>query len=454
MRLVRGAAAGLLATGAMSLLMLAEKRLGLLGEPPPRRLTRKLLGLPPSDTLDVAAIVAHWGFGAAMGSTFALLPSQARAPGGGALFGLAVWAANYAGWLPATGLMPWPSKDRPGRPASMALSHLAYGGALALVERALRSNEQSLRGKVAVVGGGSRGLGRAIARELLRRGARVAICGRSAQSLEEARLALEAPGTMLLTEVCDLRREGQTLAFFERVEQELGPIDIVVASAATIEVAPIEALTPADFDQAMRETFGTAVRASLTALPSMQRRRSGTIALIASIGGKLGLPHLAPYSSAKFAVVGFAEALQAELAKDGIRVLTVLPGLMRTGSHLHAKFRGQHERELSWFGACVTLPVMSIDADRAARRIVRAIARGDRYLTFTPAARLAAWFHDAAPNAWSLLSGFAGRLLPGAPGGEGRYEAREGQEIVDGSASRIVRLIGRRSAPLAERHGQ
>jgi NAD(P)-dependent dehydrogenase (short-subunit alcohol dehydrogenase family) len=435
--------------------MLAEKRLGLLGEPPPRRLTRQLLGLPPSDALDAASVAAHFGFGATVGGAFALLPSRARATGGGALFGLAVWAANYAGWLPAIGLMPPPAKDRPGRPTAMALSHLVYGAVLALSERALARDDYTLRGKVAIVGGGSRGLGRAIAQELLKKGARVAICGRSAETLEQARLALETPETPLLTEVCDLRREGQTLAFFERVEQELGPIDIVVANAATIEVAPLEVLTPTDFDQAMSEIFGTSVRAALTALPSMRRRRTGTIALIASIGGKVGLPHLAAYSSAKFAVVGFAEALQAELAKDGIRVLTVLPGLMRTGSHLHAQFRGQHERELTWFGASAILPIVSIDADLAARRIVRAIARGDRHLTFTPAARLATWLHDAAPNAWSLLASLAGRLLPRAAGGDDwRYVAREGEEIIESSGSRIVGLIGRHSASLATRYGQ
>jgi len=97
---------------------------------------------------------------------------------------------------------------------------------------------------------------------------------------------------------------------------------------------------------------------------------------------------------------------------------------------------------------------VAIDADRAARRIVRAIARGDRYLTFTPAARLAARLHDATPSAWSLLCDLAGRLLPSPPDGEERFEAREGKQIIESSASRIVGLIGRRSAPLAERHGQ
>ena len=106
--------------------------------------------------------------------------------------------------------------------------------------------------------------------------------------------------------------------------------------------------------------------------------------------------------------VGFAEALSAEVAKDGIRVLTVTPGLMRTGSHLHAHFRGNHERELAWFGASAIAPLLSIDANRAARYIVRAIARGDRFLMFTPAAHVGAWLHDVVPELWSLIMASSG----------------------------------------------
>ena len=78
-------------------------------------------------------------------------------------------------------------------------------------------------------------------------------------------------------------------------------------------------------------------------------RGSGRIANITSIGGKVAIPHLVPYACAKFAAVGFSEGIRAELAKDRIKVTTVVPGLMRTGSHANAIFKGDHRKEYGWF---------------------------------------------------------------------------------------------------------
>jgi NAD(P)-dependent dehydrogenase (short-subunit alcohol dehydrogenase family) len=389
-RFVAGMVAGLAATGVMSLVMLGAKLVGALGEPPPRRLTRRLLSplgvRPKGRALDVAALLAHAAYGAGVGGIFALLPGRFKTQSGGRLFGLGVWALNYSGVLPQLGLMPPARKDRFGRPTSMIVAHLAYGTALAAVERELYPISADLSGKVVVVCGGSRGLGRALAGELARRGARVAICGRAPEAVERAHRWLEEHGSAILADVCDLRDEAQTL--------------------------------------------------------------------ISSIGGKLGIPHLVAYSSAKFAQVGFAEALGAEVAKDGVRVLTVAPGLMRTGSHVHATFRGQPERELIWFGASAIAPLVSIDAGRAARHIVRAIARGERYLTFTPAARLGSWLHDSTPNLWAFIASTAGRLLPDGRGPETSTTGYEGTEVIKNSSSRLVRWIAGGSAPLANKHGQ
>jgi NAD(P)-dependent dehydrogenase (short-subunit alcohol dehydrogenase family) len=459
-RVVSGMAAGVVATGLMSLVMAAGQRLGALGEPPPRRITRRLTaGLGPlrprGRALDVAALGAHFGFGASMGLLYGLLPERAQTRAGGGVFGLTVWGANYAGWLPQVGLMPEPSHDRRGRPTAMIVAHWVFGRTLARAYRALRPAPRApLQGRVAVVCGGSRGLGRALSQELLRQGARVAICGRDPRSLENTREWLTLSGGRVFAQVCDLRSEEQTLEFFRDVERELGPVDILVANAASILVAPIETLSPADFDSAMREIFGTATRAVLTALPGMQARGSGTIALITSIGGKVGVPHLAPYSAAKFAAVGFAEALGAEVSKDGVRILNVVPGLMRTGSHAHATFRGKPERELGWFGVGAVTPLLSIDAERAARRVVRAIIDGDRHLTLTPAARLATALHDFMPGVWFTLSALAGRLLPRAPEGGERVEEGEGSELLEESASVPLRVIDARTKRLAPKYGQ
>lgn len=456
-RALTGAVSGIVATGVMSLVMLAGKRLGTLGEPPPRRITRRLLmstgAVLPAPQQNAAALVAHVGFGASLGLLYGFLPARLRSPNGGDWFGLAVWAANYAGWLPKLGLMPRPSHDRPGRPSTMIAAHLVFGRALAASYRRLSRSREPLSGKVAVVCGGSRGLGRAVARELLRHGARVALCGRDPGALEDARAALEPYGRVSV-EVCDLRSGPQTVAWLERIERELGPIDVLVANAATILVAPIETLSPADFDLAMREIFGTATRAVLSALPAMRARRRGTFVFVTSLGGRIGVPHLSAYSAAKFAEVGFAETLAAEVAKDGVRVLSVFPGLMRTGSHRHAALRGRPASELGWFGAAALTPLLSIDADRAARRVVRAIVNGDTRLTLTPAAKVAIALHDVAPRFWSVLSAAAARLLPRAPAPLSRSEQREGAELLDDPQSALLRAIGARTAALATRHGQ
>src|SRR5438045_5157957 len=83
---------------------------------------------------------------------------------------------------------------------------------------------------------------------------------------------------------------------------------------------------------------------------------------ITSIGGQVSVPHLLPYSCAKFAVLGFSEGLHAELVKEGIKVISIVPGLMRTGSHINAFMKGKRPMEYTWFGLMATLPITSISA--------------------------------------------------------------------------------------------
>src|SRR5206468_5796209 len=121
-------------------------------------------------------------------------------------------------------------------------------------------------------------------------------------------------------------------------------------------------------------------------VPSMRQRGEGRIVNISSIGGKVSVPHLLPYTASKFALVGFSEGLRAELAKDGIVVTTVCPGLMRTGSPRNASFKGQHRAEYAWFTLADSLPGSSISAERAAAQIIVACRRGDAELIlFIPA---------------------------------------------------------------------
>jgi len=140
-RTLSGLVAGVAATGAMSLLMLGAQRMGALGEPPPRRLTRRMLSqlgplAPKGRGLDAAALVSHFAFGASMGGVFGLAlarPTRLR----GLLFGLGVWALAYTNALPRLGLMPKVRHDRPGRPTTMVAAHLVYGATLAACQRRL-----------------------------------------------------------------------------------------------------------------------------------------------------------------------------------------------------------------------------------------------------------------------------------------------------------------------------
>ena len=125
------------------------------------------------------------------------------------------------------------------------------------------------------------------------------------------------------------------------------------------------------------------------AVPQMRRQGSGRIVNISSVGGKVGVPHLVPYSASKFALTGLSEGLRAELMKDGIVVTNVCPGLMRTGSPRNAVFKGKHRAEYAWFSISDALPVTSIQVERAARQIIAACKRGDAELIITTQALVA-----------------------------------------------------------------
>lgn len=317
-----------------------------------------------------------------------------------------------------------------------------------------------LSGKVAVVCGGSRGLGLAIARRLAAKGCKIALCARTQSDVDAACTELAvAHEVIVYGEAVDLRERAEVERFLANVAIRLGPIDVLVANAATISVAPIEALDVSDFEEAWRDIFLTALHPAMAVLPSMRARGEGTLAFITSIGGKIGVPHLAPYSAAKFAEVGFAQALRAEVAKDGVRVLTVVPGLMRTGSPTHAEFGGNAEKEYAWFTTSANTPLLSIGADRAAKLIVRAIERGKHEIAFTPAARFASRMHDVTPSLFDLVLSIAGRLLPKAKGPRGpkafgATPTVEGAGVERTSRRPIVRAASARNRRFAERFGQ
>jgi short-subunit dehydrogenase len=213
------------------------------------------------------------------------------------------------------------------------------------------------------------------------------------------------------------RNQVQNLV--DKANNRFGRIDVLVNNAGIITVGPLQTQTLSDFEESMGTMFWGVVHPTLAVLPQMLERKSGRVVHITSIGGKVSVPHLLPYSCAKFAAVGFSEGLRAELAKEGIRVVTVVPGLMRTGSPVNAFFKGKHRAEHTWFTLSDSLPlVTSMSARRAARQIVNATRRGDAEIILTPQAQLAARFHGLFPGTTTEILGLMNRLLPDGVGSE------------------------------------
>ena len=184
----------------------------------------------------------------------------------------------------------------------------------------------------------------------------------------------------------------------------------------------------------------------------MRKRGQGRIVNISSIGGKVSPPHLLPYGASKFALTGFSEGLRAELAKDGILVTTVIPGLMRTGSPRNALFKGQHRAEYAWFSISDSLPILSISAEAAARKIVSACQHGDAELILSLPAQLAVRFHGLFPGLTAELMGLANHFLPG-PGGIGTRSVpgRESTSALSPSwATTLTEEAARRNNEIAE----
>ena len=300
------------------------------------------------------------------------------------------------------------------------------GGALIVKSTLNRLFEYDLKNKTVLITGGSRGLGLVMAREFAREGSRLVLCARDEQELEYARMDLGERDAEVMTVRCDVRNREDVANMITAVNDRFGNVDVLVNNAGVIQVGPIEVMTHEDFDLAMQAHFWGPVNTILAVLPSMRARQSGRIVNISSIGGKISVPHLVPYSASKFALVGLSKGLRSELKKDGISVTTVCPGLMRSGSPRNAKFKGQHRLEYAWFSISDALPLLTVSAENAARQIVRACKRGRAELVISVPAKLAVLFESLFPEAMSEVLAAANQLLP-APGGVGR-EGVKGRE--------------------------
>jgi len=298
--------------------------------------------------------------------------------------------------------------------------------------------------KTVVITGASRGLGLELAREFAREGANLVLLARDKNNLLRSASELQGLGANVTPLVCDVgdqREVQQAVAFILRQNPR---IDILVNNAGIIQVGPLESMAIEDYEQTMRVHFWGPLYLMREIIPHMQSAGGGRIVNIASIAGKVAVPHLLPYVASKFALVGLSAGMRAELLKDNIYVTTVSPGLMRTGSHLNAFFQGQHKKEFALFAIANSSPLLSTAASLAARKILEACRHGDAEITLTPQAQALRLAHGLFPSLIADTFALASRLLPG-PARDATNISKEGWK----SRSLLAPAILTRSADRA-----
>lgn len=211
---------------------------------------------------------------------------------------------------------------------------------------------------------------------------------------------------------CDVGDRARVEGFVRTAGERFGRIDVLVNNAGVIQRRPAGHIDPRRLRGGAADHFWGPLYATLAVLPALRERGEGRIVNISSLGGNLSVPHLLPYSASKFALTGWSEGLRAELARDGIAVTTVCPGLMRTGSPRNAFFKGRHRAEYAWFSLGDALPFTSMSAARRA---------ADRR-------RLPAWRRRTGAD----LAGGARQQGARSPAGPDRRRAGGGQPAAAG----------------------
>ncbi len=300
------------------------------------------------------------------------------------------------------------------------LPTLAVAAVAALAYALVPPSRRLQPGDVAVITGGSRGLGLALAHRFGRAGLKLVLAARHVDELETARDGLLRSGDVrneddILLVVCDVTDYEQAAGLVESALRTFGRLDCLINNAGIIEVGPIEDQALETFEKTMQTNFFGALHTIYAAMPHMLGRHRGSIVNIASIGGKIPVPHMLPYVAAKFALTGFSEGLHAELYHKGIRVTTICPGLLRSGGENHAQFVGDVEEEKKWFDLGAKTPFVAADIDHAADRIYHATQAGRAEITITPQAWLAARVFGLAPEFSQWVAAQANEYILPAP---------------------------------------
>lgn len=307
----------------------------------------------------------------------------------------------------------------------LGLSSLAFvlgkrkrvAAALALASltmKLLPGRRYSFENRSVVIAGGSRGLGLALAEELVRQKARVALLARDRDELDRAKNHLRGidPLAHVSIHPCDVTNKDELAVALFSIRKLKGSIDVYIHNAGLISVGPLGSQTKIDLQSSINLHLYAAFNAVDLLVPIFKSQAGGKIVNISSIGGKIAVPHLSSYCAGKFALSGFSKAADIELRPHGIQVTTVYPGLMRTGSPIHAVFKGDQEKEFGWFAVADSTPLLTVSAQNAARDILNGVSMGRSEIIVSIPAKLAIFAHAMFPALVDSLASLTNRLLP------------------------------------------
>ncbi len=258
-------------------------------------------------------------------------------------------------------------------------------------------------GKTAFVTGASSGIGAAVAEQFAREGAKVALAARREDRLDGVRKRIEDAGGKALAAPCDVCDRASLDAAMATTAEVFGGIDILVANAGFGVNGPFDRLKTEDFRRQFETNFFGVLDTIYAALPHLEKSR-GTLAVVASVLGRIGSPNSSPYCASKFAVHGLCESLSYEFAPKGINVVCIQPGIVASEIRSvdnKGRFHPNHKDPApAW---------LVVPTEKAAKDIVRAVHRGKFDAIITGHGKLAVWLKRHVPWVVAMLMRYSVR---------------------------------------------